>query len=99
MDIAKKQDGTTLILSLSGRLDTTTAPELEKACAECMEGVEKLVMDLGNVSYISSAGLRVLLSVHKKMRHQGGLVLRKVNGEIMDIFEMTGFTDVMTIES
>lgn len=97
MTIEKKQEGTSLTVQLGGRLDTTTAPELETALKE-LGGVEKLVLEFKNLEYISSAGLRVLLGAQKTMNKQGSMVLRNVNDVIMEVFEVTGFADILTIE-
>lgn len=97
MKIEKKTEGTELTVALEGRLDTTTAPELEKALAEDIANAQKLILDLEKLDYISSAGLRVLLSTHKKMG-DGKLIIRNVSELVMEVFEVTGFVDVLTIE-
>ena len=94
--IDKKNDA--LEITLNGRLDTTTAPDLEKAFRDNVEGVTTLVFDLKDLEYISSAGLRVLLSAQKVMSAQGAMVVRNVNDAVREIFEVTGFSDVLTIE-
>lgn len=99
MTINKTQNGTELIVALVGRLDTTTAPQLEAELNQSLDGVEKLVMDLAEMDYISSAGLRVLLSAHKKMTKQGGMTVRNVSEIVMDIFDVTGFADILKIEA
>ena len=91
-----KENGIT-VMKLEGRLDTTTAPELEKAINTEAEGTETLVLDFKEVNYISSAGLRVLLGAQKKMNAQGSMELTNVNEDVMDIFEMTGFADILVI--
>ena len=93
----EKENGVTVI-KIEGRLDTTTAPELEKTINN--EGVElkNLVLDFKGVDYISSAGLRVLLTAQKKMNVQGGMELINVGEAVMDIFEMTGFADILVIK-
>ena len=98
MTIDKKQNGSELTLSLSGRLDTTTAPQLEEALKESISGIEALEFDFGALEYMSSAGLRVLLAAQKKMNKQGKMVVRNVNDVIMEVFEVTGFVDILTIE-
>lgn len=98
MTITKTLNEKELTVALEGRLDTTTSPELENELAESLTGVETLVFDLGKLDYISSAGLRILLSAQKKMNLQGGMKVRNVNEDIMDIFDITGFTEVLTIE-
>ena len=98
MNITKNLDGTTLNVALDGRLDTTTAPQLENDLRASLGGVTELVFDMDKLVYISSAGLRVLLSTQKVMSRQGRMVIRKVRPEIMEIFEVTGFVDILTIE-
>ena len=98
MTITRKQEGTSLIMALDGRLDTVTAPELEKALQETTDGVTELTLDFEKLDYISSAGLRVLLMAQKKMSRQGSMKLIRVNETIMEIFEVTGFSDILTIE-
>jgi anti-sigma B factor antagonist len=98
MDIEKKVDGNKLTLIVTGRLDTTTAPELDQTVKESLEGVEKLTMDFSDLEYISSAGLRVLLQAQKVMDKQGSMVITGVNDVISEIFEVTGFQDFLTIE-
>lgn len=99
MNIQKKLEGQTLTLALEGRLDTTTAPELEAVIRSSLEGVGSLVMDLAGLDYLSSAGLRVLLSAQKQMnRKKGKMVVRHVCETIMEVFDMTGFSDILTIE-
>lgn len=93
----EKINGTTL-MTLEGRLDTTTAPELEKAINNEGEALENLVLDFKGVNYISSAGLRVLLTAQKKMNTRGHMELINVTEEVMDIFEMTGFADILEIK-
>lgn len=97
MTITKTQSGTELNLALEGRLDTTTAPELEAELKTALDGVTELTMDLEKLEYISSAGLRVLLSTQKIMNKQGGMKVAKVNETVMDVFEVTGFSDILTI--
>jgi len=84
--------------SLEGRLDTVTAPDLEKELKGSLDGVTELIMDFDKLEYISSAGLRVLLSAQKVMTRQGGMKVIHVNDMIMEIFEVTGFSDILTIE-
>ena len=98
MTITKKQNGTALEIALEGRLDTMTSPELEKELNERLDNAEELVFDFANVEYISSAGLRVLLSAHKKMSGKGGMKIRNINEIVREVFEVTGFTDILTIE-
>lgn len=98
LNIEKKSEGNNLSFALSGRLDTTTAPDLEKEVKENIEGVEKLDFDFSDLAYISSAGLRVLLSAQKIMNKQGEMVVKNCSEEIKEIFEVTGFSDILTIE-
>ena len=98
MTIEKITEGNKLTIALSGRLDTTTAPKLETELKQNISGVEELVLDLAALEYLSSAGLRVLLSAQKVMNRQGCMAVRNVNEVIMEIFEVTGFVDVLTIE-
>lgn len=98
MTIEKNRNGSTLTIALEGRLDTTTAPELEKELRAGLDGVETLVMDFAKLDYISSAGLRVLLSAHKVMSKQGAMEVVNVNEMVMEVFEVTGFTDILTIK-
>ncbi len=98
MTIIKNQNGNTLDISLEGRLDTTTAPELEKELKNSMDDIEKLTLDLNNLEYISSAGLRVLLMAHKVMVKKEGMVVKNVNEIVGEIFEITGFSDILTLE-
>ena len=98
MIIDKQLNGSELTLSLTGRLDTTTAPELEAVIKENITGVTNLVMDFSGLEYLSSAGLRVILSAQKTMNKQGEMVIRNVNETINEVFEITGFIDILTIE-
>ena len=98
MTIEKKINGTELEMALTGRLDTATAPELEKEVNENIAGIEKFVFDFSALDYLSSAGLRVLLATQKIMNKQGELIIRNVNETINEIFEVTGFSDILTIE-
>ncbi len=98
MTINKKQEGTTLEIAVEGRLDTTTAPQLEAELKHSIDGITALTMDFAKLEYISSAGLRVLLSAQKVMNKQGTMVVRHVNETISEIFEVTGFVDILTIE-
>lgn len=97
MKIDKKLESEKLTISISGRLDTTTAPELEEELKASLDGVTELVIDFSETEYISSAGLRVLLSAQKTMNKQGSMTVTGVNAVIMEIFEVTGFTDILTI--
>lgn len=97
MTITKNQEAQKLTISLEGRLDTTTAPQLD-AEVKTIEGIKELVFDLKNLEYISSAGLRVLLTAQKMMNRLGNMTIRNVNDTIAEIFEVTGFSDILTIE-
>ena len=98
MTIDKTVNGTELTLTLSGRLDTTTAPQLEAELKASINNVDYLIFDFNALEYLSSAGLRVLLSAQKIMNKQGHMVVRNVNENIREIFEVTGFYDILTIE-
>ena len=98
MTINKTGSGRKLTLALAGRLDTVTAPELEKELQDSLEGIDTLIFDFSGLEYVSSAGLRVLLSAQKTMNKQGEMKLTHVNESIMEIFEVTGFTDILTFE-
>ncbi len=98
MTISINKRETTLELTLAGRLDTTTAPELEATIKEHVEGINDLVLDFTELAYISSAGLRVLLSAQKVMNKQGKITLKNVNETINEVFAITGFVDILTIE-
>lgn len=98
MTIEKIANGTDLTINLTGRLDTTTAPQLEAELNQNISGVEKLVLDFTALDYLSSAGLRVLLATQKTMNKQGEMIIKNVNETIAEVFEVTGFSDVLTIE-
>lgn len=98
MEIKKTLEGEKLTVAISGRLDTTTAPELEEALKESMDGISELVIGFTETEYISSAGLRVLLSAEKTMNKQGSMIVTGVNDVIMEIFEVTGFVDILDIQ-
>ena len=98
MKITKNQNGTQLNIAVEGRMDTTTAPELEKELRESLDGITELTLDFSKLDYISSAGLRVLLSAHKAMSKQGAMKVTNVNEMVMEVFEVTGFSDILTIE-
>ena len=98
MTISKVLQGTNLVIALEGRLDTTTAPELEAELNQSMPGAESLTLDFGKLEYISSAGLRVLLSTHKAMAKKGGMKVINANEIVNEVFEVTGFGDILTIE-
>lgn len=98
MTIQKTLNGNTLTLALEGRLDTTTAPQLEAELKASLEGITELDLDFEKLEYLSSAGLRVLLAAQKVMNRQGKMVIRHVNETIQEVFEVTGFIDILTIE-
>ena len=98
MNIVKTSEGTKLTLALEGRLDTTTAPQLEAEVRDALTGVNELVLDFSQLEYLSSAGLRVILAAQKLMNKQGKMVIHHVNEIIMEVFEVTGFSDILTIE-
>ena len=98
MTITQNRDNTALTIALEGRLDTLTAPELETLLSGALEGVETLTLDFEKLDYISSAGLRVLLSTQKKMNGQGSMQVTHVNEIIREIFDVTGFSDILTVE-
>ncbi len=98
MTIEQKKDGSRLTVALGGHLDTNTAGQLESTLRSAVDGVTEMIFDFKKLEYISSAGLRVLLSTQKTMSRQGKMVIRNVTPEIMEIFEVTGFTDIFDIE-
>ncbi len=98
MTIEQNGNKTDLTFALTGRLDTTTAPELEARLGASLDGVEALTFDFAGLDYISSAGLRVLLAAQKLMNRQGSMKIIHVNETIMEIFDVTGFSDILTIE-
>ena len=98
MNIIKNKDGSKLTLTMEGRLDTTTAPQLEAELKVSMDGTTELNLDFEKLEYLSSAGLRVLLAAQKVMNKQGKMVIRHVNETIHEVFEVTGFIDILTIE-
>ena len=98
MNILKEQNGSRLTIRLEGRLDTTTAPQLEQVLSESLPGITELVFDLEKLVYISSAGLRILLVARKTMSKQGEMIIRNVTNDVMEIFDITGFSDILTIQ-
>ena len=97
MTITKETSGKTLTVKLDGRLDTITSPDLEQALSD-LAGVAHLVLDFEKITYISSAGLRVLLALQKRMSKQGDMVVQHVDKMVMEVLEMSGFVDILTIE-
>ena len=98
MEITKNKDGGKLEIKVSGRLDTTTAPQLDEEVKSSIDGVTDLVFNLADLEYISSAGLRVLLASQKTMNKQGEMKVTAVSEPVMEIFEVTGFSEILTIE-
>ncbi len=98
MTIDKKLNGSALTITLEGRLDTTTSPKLETELRTSLGGVTELVLDFAGLEYLSSAGLRVILAAQKVMNRQGSMVIRNVNETINEVFDITGFADILTIE-
>ena len=98
LNTTKKLENGELFIALEGRLDTTTAPELDDAVKASLDGITKLSFDFAQLEYISSAGLRVLLSAQKIMNKQGSMVVKNISEEVKEIFEVTGFSDILTIE-
>ena len=98
LNIKSQKNASELTVALSGRLDTNTAPELEKTLNTSLEGVNTLFINMEKLDYISSAGLRVLLAAQKTMNKQGEMKIKNVNETILEIFEVTGFNDILTIE-
>lgn len=98
MTINKMQQGTQLTFALTGRLDTNTAPQLEAELKRSIDGVTDLTFDFAELEYISSAGLRILLSAQKTMNRQGSMTIRNVNETVSEVFDITGFSEILTIE-
>lgn len=98
MKISSSMNGSSLSVALEGRLDTTTAPELEQALKDSMGAATELTLDLARLDYISSAGLRVLLSAQKTMSGKGGMKVKNVNEIVKEVFDVTGFADILVIE-
>ena len=98
MNINQIKNENKLTLAIEGRIDTKTAPQLEKTLAEVLDGIKELTFDFTDVSYISSAGLRVLMSAQIRMNEQGRMTVIHANEDLMEIFEITGFTEILTIE-
>lgn len=98
MKIIKKENGEALWLALEGRLDTNTAPELESVLKGSLEGIKELTIDMTALEYLSSAGLRVLLGAQKTMNKQGSMKVTNANEMILEVFEITGFSEILTLE-
>lgn len=99
MNMKKKKDGSTLTVCISGRIDTATSPEVSSYVSENLDGVTRLILDFKDVNYVSSAGLRVLLSLHKSMMAKDGMKLINVNEAVSDVFEVTGFDEILDFEA
>ena len=99
MTITEERNKNLVTLKIEGRLDTTTAPTLEKTIGEIIDSVTELILDMNQLTYVSSAGLRVLLSTQKQMNKIGTMKLIGVCEEVMEVFEMTGFSDILNIEN
>lgn len=99
MEISKNKNEGTLTISLCGRLDTVSAPQLEEELKASWNDISELVLDLSKLEYMSSAGLRILLAAQKTMNTQGKMIVKNVNDTIMEVFEITGFKDILTIEN
>ena len=98
LNIEKKIDGSKLVMELEGKIDTITAPEIEAEVKGGLDGIDELVFDFAKVDYISSAGLRVLLLAQKTMNEQGKMIVKNCGKEVLEIFEVTGFIDILTVE-
>ena len=98
MNITKKLENGVLTVEMEGRLDTGTAPQAEKELEADVAAAQQLVIDMSALQYVSSAGLRLILKLHKTMKEKGGMVVKNVNESIMEIFDMTGFTSILAIE-
>ena len=98
MEIKTMRTGSELTVELTGRLDTLTSPELEERLDEELDGIEKIIFDLGCLEYVSSAGLRVLVGAYKMMEDKGGMLIRNVTPDVMDVFEITGLIDGFDFE-
>ena len=97
MKIEKRQEGSNLTVALEGRLDTNTAPELEDEVSS-LDGIENLIFDFKNLEYISSAGLRIILSLQKLMNTKGTMIIKNVNDDVKEVLDITGFSEILTIE-
>lgn len=98
LNIATNADGTILTVAVEGSIDTVTAPKLEEALDSRYDGVAELILDFASVDYVSSAGLRVLMGADQKMSESGKLILKNVNEDVREVFEMTGFDELLNIE-
>lgn len=98
MTISKKLEGKKLTIALDGRLDTTTAPALEVELKQSLDGITEVIFDFDKLEFLSSAGLRILLATQKIMNQQGSMVVKNVNEVIAEVFDVTGFTDIFSIQ-
>lgn len=98
MNITKSAENDKVTIAITGRLDTNTAPQLEAELKQSLEGTNNLVLDFTKLEYVSSAGLRVILAAQKQMNKQGSMVITNVKPTVMEVFEITGFVDILTIE-
>lgn len=98
LNIRKEKKGSKLNVSLEGKLDTLTAPQLQEELDSCLEGVTELDFDFTDLEYISSAGLRILLTMHKRMAPLGGMTVRNLSEEVAEVFDITGFADTINIQ-
>lgn len=98
LDIKKVKEGSNMTLTLKGRLDTITAPNLEDEIDESIDDVTDLVMDFQEIEYVSSAGLRVLLTAQQTMDEKGSMVIKNASDSVKDVFEITGFVDILNVE-
>ena len=99
MSVSKKQNGNELLFIIEGNIDSTTAPDLHEIICGALDGVTSLILDFEKVAYISSAGLRVILTAYKTMSEQGKMVIRKVNEDVMEVFTLTGFDSFLNFEN
>jgi anti-sigma B factor antagonist len=98
LNVTIEKKGSDLLVALEGRLDTVTAPQFESELKEILSGITKLTIDAEKLEYVSSAGLRVMLSAHKTMSKQGSMVVKNLSEEVKEVFDITGFSDILTIE-
>ncbi|MDX9868617.1 MAG: STAS domain-containing protein [Kiritimatiellia bacterium] len=98
MTLTKQQEGANLTVAVEGRLDTVTAPQLEEALKTSLDGVTRLTLDFSRLVYVSSAGLRVILTAQKRMAQKGKMVVKNLQETVREVFEVTGFTGILTIE-
>ncbi len=99
MNLTKTKKGTTVIISIDGRIDTNTAMEFGEQVNDALDNIENLILDFSNVEYISSLGLRAILELQKRMASQGTMKVLNPNSSVMDVFNMTGFSKILTIEN